>query len=262
MPDVIRALFVAWQNPVTRRFSPVARLAQIEGDGCENCFEFVYIAGASEADRFQPFVSFPDLHQVYRARELFPMFANRILSRSRSDYPEYLSQLGLPASTTSPVTILSRSSGRRATDTLELFPLPEFEPDFGYRTWFWAHGMRLLTPAGRERILALNPEEQIYPQCEPDSPVDGDAIELLSFDGQRIGYMPSYLLDDAHTLQETCSVCEVYVDRLNPPPAPLQQRLLCRLESCWPDGFTPYATPRYQPLSPQAAQVRPPVFEP
>ncbi|MFM7836846.1 MAG: hypothetical protein ACKPJD_34055, partial [Planctomycetaceae bacterium] len=61
--------------------------------------------------------------------------------------------------------------------------------------------------------------------------------------------------------QETCSFCEIYVDLLNPPPSPLQQRLLCRLESCWPDGFVPYATERYQPLSGEAAVVQQPVFD-
>ncbi|MFM7865938.1 MAG: DUF6932 family protein, partial [Planctomycetaceae bacterium] len=146
------------------------------------------------------------------------------------------------------------------SDKLELFPLPEFEKGYGYRTWFWAHALRHLTEDGVQRLLKLAPDERIFPHCEPTNPVDSAAIELLSEDGLRIGYMPSYLLDDAHTLQETCSFCELYVDLLNPPPSPLQQRLLCRLESCWPDGFVPYATERYQPLSGEAAVVQQPVF--
>ena len=261
MPNVLHALFVAWQNPVTRRFYPVGRLAEIEGNGCKDCFEFVYVNGALLADGFQPFVSFPDLNQAYRGRELFPMFDNRLISRKRADFPEYIAQLGLPPATISPITILSRSAGRRATDTLELFPLPEFEEGYGYRTWFWAHALRHLPEEGLQRLLKLAPDEQVFPQCEPTNPVDSAAIELLSEDGLRIGYMPSYLLDDAHTLQETCSFCEIYVDRLNLPPSPIQQRLLCRLESCWPDGFVPYATDRYQPLSVEAAVVQPPVFD-
>lgn len=260
MPNVLHALFVAWQNPETRRFYPVARLAQIEGDGCQDCFEFVYIRGATQAEGFRPFVSFPSLHQIYRARDLFPMFDNRLVSKKRSDFPEYIAQLGLPAATTSPITILSRSSGRRATDTLELFPLPELEPEFGYRTWFWAHSLRYLSPAGQQRLLSLAPNEQLFPRCDEANPVDKTAIELLTGDGLRVGYMPAYLLDDAHTLQETCLTCEVYVERLNLPPAPIQQRLLCRLQSCWPEGFVPYSSGRYQPLSNEAASVSPPIF--
>lgn len=260
MFNALHALFIAWQNPSTRRFYPVGRLAQIEGDGCEDCFEFVYVQGAIEADGFQPFVSFPNLHQVYRGKELFPLFDNRLVSKKRADFPEYIAQLGLPPATVSPITILSRSAGRRATDTLELFPLPEFEPGYGYRTWFFAHGLRHVAPEGLQRLMHLTAGERVLPRCDVDNPVDPSAIELLSHDRLRIGYMPSYLLDDAHTLQETCTFCQVYVDRLNLPPAPIQQRLLLRLESCWPDGFVPYSTARYQPLSSNAAKIHPPIL--
>lgn len=262
MPEVLHALFVAWQSPTTRRFYPVARLAQVSGAGCEECFEFTYIQGAVQADAFQPFISFPELHQVYRSRCLFPMFTNRLISSSRSDFPEYMAQLGLPPTTTSPITILSRSGGRRATDTLELFPLPEFEPEYGYRTWFWVHGVRHLPPVVQSQIETLAIGERVFPHCETGNPVDPSVIKLrTSRGGNWIGYMPSYLLDDAHTLQESCAISHISVDRINPSPAPLQQRVLCRLESCWPEGFIPYSTPRYQPLSSEAADIRPPIIE-
>ena len=261
MPNVLPALFVAWQNPATRCFYPVGRLAQIEGDGGDVCFEFAYIQGARLATGFQPFPSFPDLCQVYRAKELFPMFENRLVSPKRADFPEYIAQLALPGTTTSPITILSRSTGLRTTDTLELFPLPEFESDHGYRTWFWAHGIRYLPPEGLDRLLRLEPGEQVFPQCDVENPVDPSAIELLSDDDLRIGYMPSYLLDDAHALEENCHSGKVYVDRINPPPAPIQQRLLLRLEAFCPEGFVPYATPRYQPLSDEAATIQRAILE-
>ncbi len=259
MTEVLHALFVAWQHPETRRFHPVARLAQVQGAGCADCFEFAYIEGARQAGGFQPFVSFPDLHQVYRSRSLFPMFTNRLLSSSRSDFPEYMAQLGLPVATKSPIIILSRSGGRRATDNLELFPLPELESEYGYRTWFWAHGLRYLPHEAQLRIETLTLGERVLPLCETENPVDPSAIKLLSSRGGHwIGYMPSYLLDDAHTLQESCAVSHIYVERINPSSAPLQQRVLCRLETCWPEGFIPYSTPRYLPLSPEAALILPP----
>lgn len=262
MTEVLHALFVAWQHPVSRRFSPVGRLAQIAGNNCQDCFEFVYVHAAEEAQEegFLPFLSFPELDKVYRSRELFPMFANRLLPKSRPDFPEYIEQLGLPPATVSPITILSRSTGRRATDTLELFPLPEFEANYGYRTWFWAHSLRYVPDASQERIATLAPDERLFPMCDVQNAVVPSAIALRTTDLQIVGYMPSYLLEDAHTLQQTCEFCEVYVDRVNPPPIPLQQRLLCRLESCWPDGFVPYSTERYQPLVPDAAEILAPQF--
>ena len=262
MTEVLHALFVAWQNPETRRFYPVARLAQVQGASCVDCFEFTYIHGCRDADGFQPFVSFPVIDRVYRSERLFPMFSNRLLSRSRADFPEYLSQLGLPATTTSPMTILSRSSGRRATDTLELFPLPEFDPVLGYRTWFWVHGLRHLPPEFQSQIETLAVEERLFPHCETDNPVNPSAIKLLS--GRRgywTGYMPSYLLDDAHHLGHRCDDIRIYVDRINAPTAPIQQRILCRVESCWPEGFVPYSSTRYQPLSADAAVIQPPSLE-
>lgn len=262
MTEVLHALFVAWQNPDTRRFYPVARLAQVRGPGCVDCYEFAYIQGCKEADGFHPFISFPDIQQIYRSHSLFPMFSNRLLSPSRSDYSEYIDQLGLPPTTTSPITILSRSGGRRVTDTLELFPLPEFELAYGYRTWFWAHGLRHLLPQIQTQIETLQPEERLLPDCDTGNSVDPWAIKLISSRaGNWLGYMPSYLLDDAHVLKDTCGPLRIYVDRINPPSAPIQQRILCRVESCWPEGFVPYSSMRYQPLSTDAALILPPNLE-
>ncbi|MBD3676057.1 MAG: DNA-binding protein [Planctomycetaceae bacterium] len=261
MSNVEHALFVAWQNPISRSFYPVARLAQVVQSVCSECFEFVYIQNARDAEGFQPFSSFPDFKQIYRSKELFPLFANRVPSSNRSDYQEYLRYLGLPDANNSPITLLSRSSGQRRTDTLELFPLPTFEPDFGYRTWFWSHGIRHLESSNQERVLKLAKEEEIFPSIDQSNTFDSQAIKLLSNDQIHIGFMPSYLLDDAHTLQEMCQTCEIFVERVNPSPAPVQQRLLCRLESCWPDGFIPYSSTKYQPIPQDAASILPPVFD-
>ena len=97
--------------------------------------------------------------------------------------------------------------------------------------------------------------------CDVQNPVDPSALALRTEDRIIVGYMPGYLLDDAHTLQQTCAICQVKVERVNPSPAPTQQRLLCRLESSWPTGFQPYATPRYQPLAQGAALVPAPTEE-
>jgi len=262
MNNVLHALFVAWQDPVTRRFYPVGRLAQIDGAGCEDGFEFVYIHAALEAEiaGFQPFLSFPDRHQVYRGKELFPMFDNRLVSQKRADFPDYINQLGLLPANATPISILSRSSGRRATDTLELFSLPEFESEYGYRTWFWIDGLRHFPDSSVKRVTALELNERLFPLWDIQNRAVPNAIPLRTADMHILGYMPSYLLDDAHTLTQTCNFCEIYVDRVNPPPAPVQQRLLCRLEACWPDGFAPYSSARYQPLSEDAATVQTPAF--
>ena len=92
----LQALYVAWQQPESRRYFPVARLVAGVGD-IPGLYEFAYIKGAEEAQKadFEPFPAFPKLSEVYRSKELFPFFANRLMSINRPDYPSYLQSLGL-----------------------------------------------------------------------------------------------------------------------------------------------------------------------
>ncbi|HEY8751171.1 MAG TPA: hypothetical protein VIM11_24520 [Tepidisphaeraceae bacterium] len=53
--------------------------------------------------------------------------------------------------------------------------------------------------------------------------------------------------------RELCVSCdpafvELRVERVN-PGAPLQQRLLCRMNSCWPSGFSPCHDEDFQPIA-------------
>ncbi len=259
MNEVIQAVFVAWQDPVQRRFWPVARLAIVPNGNCTGCYEFCYIGGIDEAREygFQPFLAFPEVQQVYRSRELFPLFANRLMSPSRLDYPQYIERLGLDPATSTPMSVLARSGGRRTTDSVELFPLPAYEPEGGYRTFFLAHAVRHLPEPAQSRLLRLVPGERLYLMRDCQNQVDQEAIAVRTDDRMLVGYMPGYLLEDAHQLAEACSYLAIFVDRVNPPPAPLEHRLLCRFEGCWPDGFIPFSTCRYQPVSNDAALVSP-----
>jgi len=44
----------------------------------------------------------------------------------------------------------------------------------------------------------------------------------------------------------------VTVEQVNPSPAPLQQRLLCCLRSCWPSDFVPFDVATFHPISTEA----------
>lgn len=82
-------------------------------------YEFCYLPGASTR-----VWGMPDLYKLYRFKELPPVFANRVMPRSRPDYPEYMSWLGLPLGA-GPLDILARSGGRKVTDNYEVFPHPD-----------------------------------------------------------------------------------------------------------------------------------------
>jgi len=83
-------LFVAWQDPETRRWWPVGRLSCKNGD-CH----FVYTRGVEASERFVPFGRMTNFHDVYVAKVLFPLFANWLLPKSRPEYGDFLRWLGL-----------------------------------------------------------------------------------------------------------------------------------------------------------------------
>src|SRR5437667_10297479 len=116
----MRTLFLAWQHPESRAWYPVGKLTH---DGAE--YQFVYTKGAQLANAqvgFQPLRTFPSFGDIYESDQLFPLFSNRLLSRSRPDFPDFVSWLNLPETEDDPVIILARSGGRRETDQLEVFP--------------------------------------------------------------------------------------------------------------------------------------------
>ena len=112
------ALFVAWRSPETTggRWGPVGRLEHGTGG-----YQFLYTRGAKTLAGFQPFPEMPRLDVVYELDELFPLFANRLLSKSRPEYQAYLTWGGFdPNDTPDPIGLLGVTEGLRATDQVEV----------------------------------------------------------------------------------------------------------------------------------------------
>ena len=65
----------------------------------------------------------------------------------------------------------------------------------------------------------------------------------------QIGYVPRYLANDVWHLVQRCDneFIELFVARVN-KDAPLQNRLLCRMHACWPDGFQPCSSEDFAPI--------------
>ena len=64
-----------------------------------------------------------------------------------------------------------------------------------------------------------------------------------------IGYVPAV---PAREVRHLCAACdpayiELRVERVN-PGMPMQQRLLCRMNACWPTGFHPCDGDNFQPI--------------
>jgi len=249
----MKTLFVAWKDTQnTRGWFPVGRL---DADIMEGFFRFRYVRGALEASQkcgFAPFDSFPDYQREYVAGELFSFFANRLQNASRPSFPEYLHRLDLNVKKETPfdpIEVLGISEGRRATDSLEIFPKVERTEAGPFAIKFFMHGWRYLHPQSSDRVKQLKAGEELSVAIEVTNPATRNAIQLQTRDRLIIGYAPRYLIKD---LSEVISQCPIpvsaRVSRVNPPPAPPSQRVLVLFEGCWPENYEPMRGQEFQPL--------------
>lgn len=166
----MKTLFLAWQDPKTRRWFTVGRL-----DVSTGLYSFTYTNGAisaRDAAGFEPLAAFPVLHKNYTSEKIFPLFSNRFLPSHRPEFGEYLQWLNIPENERDPVAILARSGGRRATDTLEVFPKPTLNADGGYEFHFLVHGLRHMTKGAADRVLLLEPGEPLLAMRDIQNPKD------------------------------------------------------------------------------------------
>ena len=247
-----RTVFLAWQDPRSRRWFPVGRL---RSNGKR--FVFVYTQGAVVAQvqsGFRPLAAFPDLNCIYQSDQLFPLFANRLMRSSRPDFAEFVEWLGLAESEIDPLIILGRSGGHRVTDSLEVFPLPE-RADGNFEAHFLVHGLSHMPPSSLERVERLETGETLYLLWDFQNPYDPEALALRTSESSPgdmflVGYCPRYLGGELLKLTRASSGIKPYVTvaKVNRAPAPSQVRLLCHLSVEWPAGFEMFAGSEYQPL--------------
>ena len=244
----MKALFVAWRagEEGPGAWGPVGRL---EHEG--SLFRFCYTKGARMIPGFRPFAQMADLEQVYESEKLFPLFANRLLSRSRPEYEMFLRWGGFNVDDPpDPIAVLSVTEGIRQTDAIEVFPCPQPDSEGCYINKFFLHGVRW-APEGAPAIIAkLLPEDQLVMEPEPSNPVDTNAVAVFRAGSLvRIGFVPRYLARDVARLLTACggAFTQLFVERLN-SDAPLQQRVLCRMHACWPEDFEPCSGEQFQPI--------------
>jgi HIRAN domain len=251
----MNTLLVASRSPDSTKgsWSPIGRLQFTEGT-----YRFVYTKGARTAQGFTPFNGMEDLDQVYESDDLYPVFKNRLLSKSRPEYEAYLRWSGFDSSSQpDPIAILGVTEGIRRTDMIELFPCPAPDEQGCYVNKFFLHGLRHMPEMARDRVLRLRPNEPLFPMLDIGNSADPNAVALRTEnEPAMLGYVPRYLAHDVRKLVQDCEpeFIKVFVHRLN-PDAPLQQRLLCRMQACWPDGFKPCSGEEFQPI-PQNSMLR------
>lgn len=243
----MNVLFVAWQDPIDRHWRPVGRLT-FEN----NHFTFVYTKGAKTAENFLPFGRMSELSNAYVSRELFPFFSNRLLSKNRPEYQEYLQWLDIPAGKDDPLALLALSGGIRATDSIMIFPCPEPTWDGKYFVRFFSQGLRYLPEATMEVVRSLQHGTKLFLMLDVQNEHDEMAIALRTGSPPVfVGYTPRYFVSDFHQLLSNSNknTVSVLVERVN-IDAPIQLRLLCSITAEWPRTFSPCSSELFEPLVP------------
>lgn len=242
----MNALFVAWRPPNPHEgWRPVGRLEHESGS-----YRFYYTRGATKPG-FRPFAQMEQLDQIFESEELFPVFANRLLSESRPEYEDFLRWGGFDiADPPDPIVILGVTEGLRQTDAIEVFPCPQPDGEGCFFNKFFLHGIRWLADAAISRIAALQPDEPLKMMFDIQNEYDPQAVSVRTeADRTLIGYFPRYLARDALKLVRHCGpkAVEVTIERVN-RDAPLQNRVLCRMQACWPVGFVPCEGEDFEPI--------------
>lgn len=242
----MNALFVAWRpEKANSGWRPVGRLLHDGG-----LYRFCYTQGARQSG-FRPFQGMEQLEQVYESENLFPLFENRLLPKSRPEYDAYLRWSGFdPDNPPEPIVVLGVTEGIRQTDAVEVFPCPSPNADGCYLNKFFLHGIRWVAPSTMGRISSLHSEAKLWPMLDFQNESDPNAVAVRTENpSELIGYVPRYLARDFWRLMQECGMdwIQMFVERVN-PDAPSQNRLLCRMEACWPDGFEPCSGEEFLPI--------------
>jgi len=110
-------------------------------------------------------------------------------------------------------------------------------------------------PSAEQRAIGLQPGDRLELRLDTENPADRLAIVVAEGDGQALGWVPSTLLEDVHRLQSVHSRIDVRVERVNNGEAPVQLRLLCRLEASHIEGYRPFSSERYEPIPSEAMRL-------
>jgi hypothetical protein len=173
------------------------------------------------------------------------------LPSSRPEYQEYLRWSGFdPAHPPDPIVVLGVTEGIRQTDAIEVFPCPTPDGEGCYFNKFFLHGLRWLPTAALDRIARLSEDEPLKLMFDLQNTSDPNAVALRTErERMMIGYVPRYLAYDVWNLVQNCEVDFIHISvaRVN-PQAPTQNRVLCRMNACWPDGFEPCSGDEFLPI--------------
>jgi hypothetical protein len=240
-PGVRGRLIVTRRDPQTTLYRAIGFLDQL-ADG----YEFAYLASAITTVGFVPLVGFSDVTRRYRRVQLFPSFAERVISAGRPDRPSYLASLQL-SSDADAWEILTATGGYREGDSIELISLPTYHPGSGRtEARFLAHGARYIDPAASLQLSRLRPGQRLQLRPDVSNQINPKAIRIV--DGfHHFGYVPDPLLDYVAAVRGGGEAALTVVTA-NPPDTHPHLRLLLHLEGTI-HGPDPFEAPQWRTIA-------------
>jgi hypothetical protein len=239
-----RRFLVLWQEADSRRFQHVGTLEHSSRTSPQDdgFYTFVYSPMGAGTARFPGFPSFPDRQRTYVSRDLFPMFANRVMTSRRDGYQDYLHSIGLSSPQAEPFEVLTRTWGQQATDHIQLLPVPVVQN--GILTGlFQVHGGRHVDPDGT-RLAAVRAGDALFLGAEPDNAVNPLAVLVGSQPHPNLqhalGYLPDVFASLVTVLMRSAGALRITAERVNAGmdnPRATSIRLLARLDAEVPPDF-------------------------
>lgn len=252
-----RELILSWQDMKSREWFPVGRLSF-----SNNTYEFGYTNGAFNAEQtgFLGLAGMNDFFKSYKSENIFPVFQNRILNKSRPDRPEFLNWLDINLESYSQFEELARTGGIKATDSLRLYPVPS-AINGKYLVNFFAHGVSHLIESYKKRANDLSVGDKLYLCADLENEYDKNALILRTQDPvEVVGYCPKFFAEDFYKVFEASKKSfNIDLVRVN-IDAPEQLRLLCKLSCEWPNNFLPFNKPEFQLISTHVNPIKQPAY--
>jgi hypothetical protein len=121
---------------------------------------------------------------------------------------------------------LARTGGSRATDTFHLVQEPPIGD--GLYSRFFVSGLRHLDIDGA-LVKSLSVGDELSLSTDDAFPRDPAPLLLLCPTGEKVGYLPDWLVNELHQLTEQGKQLTVRIEQIN-LDAPHHLRLLCRIE--------------------------------
>ncbi len=228
-----KSVYLAWQDPSNGYWHVVGLLSEHQQG-----YSFNYTKGALASDKFIPFNGMIEFDQTYVSDTLFPLFHNRLLSERRPEYPRFIQWLGLEQKKPSPIDVLARSGGVRATDKLQMFSRVKLDSNNQFSALFFAHSLGYLSDSAKTRVSALKKGEVLYLALDCQNEFDNNAIIIRAeAPAEIVGYCPRYLVESiTELLSNNPKNIIVTVEALS-DNAPSNYKLMCRLSGTVPPEF-------------------------